>query len=382
MNKIEKIQTQSNTEEKSFFNPYFESYIEGVYDGGISRNDEMYKKILNLLKKRCDENNIDYNVDINQSTKMVFDTILEKVKEDNSVDISFNNIENFEDEFIKNIDRVKELPVDKRILTIDSIVNMDFTHNPTTSIMDLLREYIASKLETLDIDIAQLFMFNDAENNLESKDKFDPFADSSQKELGEEEKNFYKDELVFFLMLPNFSKMFEVKNKYIKQISKMRNGFLIDEVKMEYPEYIKQLQNLTNHTDKDISYYYHGAPSQDIAKKILDTGLYMQYNDISRTAKKELSVPEILNYSYGHDNVGRHAVVIIAVPNSEYPVVQNYDANITICGTGQGLEQVGFNPKYVIPSQYIVGYIDKDAKQFIANPNYSKDLKDISEKRL
>lgn len=378
MNKIEKIQKQNNTEES----PYLESYIMGVYEGNISENDKMFDKILNLLKKRCDENDIDYNINISSLTKIVFDTILEKVKDDNGVNISFNNIENFEDEFIENVNRVNGLPIDKRVLTIDSIVNMDFMHNPTTSIMELLREYIASKMEILCTDIVQLLMFNDEEDNFGNKDKFDPFADSSKKELSEAEIKFYKDELDFFLMLPKFSKVFETRNKYINQISEMRNNFLVDEVKIEYPEYIKQLQDLTNHIDKDISYYYHGAPSQDIAKKILDTGLYMQYSDINRTAKKELSVPEILNYSYGHDNVGSHAIVVIAVPNGEYPVNINDNTNITISGTSQGLEQGDFAPKYVISSQYIVGYIDKDAKKLIANSNYSKDLQNISGKKL
>lgn len=376
MNKIEKIHQQNNTEKS----PYLEGYIMGVYDGNITENDDMFNKILNLLKKRCDENDINYNIDINSYSKIVFDAILEKVKNDSDVNISFNNIENFEDEFIENVNRVNGLPIDKRVITIDSIVNMDFMHNPTTSIIGLLREYIASKLEILNTDINQQFMFNDEEDDFGNKDKFDPFADSSKKQLGDEEKKFYKEELDFFLMLPKFSKVFETRNKYINQISEMRNNFLVDEVKIEYPEYIKQLQDLTNHTDKDISYYYHGAPSQDIAKKILNAGLYMQYNDINRTAKKELSVSEILNYSYGHDNVGRHAVVIIAFPNGESLVNINDNTDITICGTAQGLEQSDFTPKYVIPSQYIVGYIDKDAKQLIANSNYSKDLQNISEK--
>ena len=34
------------------------------------------------------------------------------------------------------------------------------------------------------------------------------------------------------------------------------------------------------------------------------------------------------------------------------------------------MEQGGFAPKYVIPSQYIVGYIDKDNGVFVRNPKY------------
>lgn len=378
MNKLEKIQLKEKTEKST----HPEAYIQGVYDGKINEKDEMFDKILSLLKKRCDENDINYSIDINPITNIVFDTILEKVKEDNNVNISFDNIENFEDELIENINRVGELPYDKRVVTIDSMINMDFMHNPTTSIMELIRSYIASKLETLNDDINQLFYFKDIEDNFENNG-FDPFADSIESVLIDEEtKKFYKDELEFFLMLPKFSKLFETKQKYINQILEMRNDFLVEEAKVKYPEYIEKLQNLTNNIDReDISYYYHGAPSQDIAQKIIDDGLYMQYNDINRTAKKELSVSQILNYSYGHDQVGRHAIVVIAVPKGENPVNINNNSNITVVGTGQGLSQFDFNPQYIIPSEYIVGYIDKDAKQLIVNSNYSQDLSNTSRRR-
>ena len=184
-------------------------------------------------------------------------------------------------------------------------------------------------------------------------------------------------------MLPKFSKLFEIRKKYINQILKIRNEFLVEEAKIKNPKYIEQLQNLTNHADRqNISYYYHGAPSQNIAQKIMVEGLYMQYNDINRTAKKELSSVEILNYTYGHDQVGRHAIVIIGVPKDKNPVNINNNNNITVVGTGQGLYQFEFNPKYIIPSEYIVGYIDKDAKQLILNPNYSPDLLTTCRRRV
>ena len=111
------------------------------------------------------------------------------------------------------------------------------------------------------------------EDNFENNG-FDPFSDSIESVLIDEEtKKFYKDELEFFLMLPKFSKLFETKQKYINQILEMRNDFLVEEAKVKYPEYIEKLQNLTNNIDReDISYYYHGAPSQDIAQKIIDDG--------------------------------------------------------------------------------------------------------------
>ena len=153
----------------------------------------------------------------------------------------------------------------------------------------------------------------------------------------------------------------------------MRNSFLIEEIKMGYPEYIEQLQELLDQKDKNVTYYYHGAQGLDDAENIINKGLYMQYNEIERTAKANLSLAQILNYSYGYDNVGRHAVVVIAVPNGENIVARNPDKNISVSGTSQGLKQGAFNPEYVIHNQYIVGYINKDEKKIIKNPNYIYD---------
>ena len=195
MGKLEKKANFKKIKENSI---HPEAYISGVYDGEIDEKDEMFGKILNLLKKRCDKNGINYSIDINPITNMVFHNILVKVKEDNNVNISFDNIENFEDDLIENINRIGELPSYKRVVMIDSMINMDFLHNPTTSIMMLIREYIASKLGTLNDDINQIIYFKEQEEIFENN-SFDPFADSVETApIDEETKKFYIAELEFF----------------------------------------------------------------------------------------------------------------------------------------------------------------------------------------
>ena len=352
---------------------YPESYLLGVYSGYIETTDEMYSKILRLLKTRCDENNISYSENINSLANTIFKSIVEEVKKENQIELSFNDINNFEEEFINNISKIENMPLNKRVLAIDSIINQDFMHNPTISIMELTREYIASKMEALDNSVCRLieqeeFDFSNFNN------EFNPFTDSRIPTLlTEEEQKKYKNELEFFMSLPKFSNMFRIKNKYIKKVYNMRNSFLIDEIKMGYPEYIEQLQELLDQKDKNVTYYYHGAQGLDDAENIINKGLYMQYNEIERAAKANLSLAQILNYSYGYDNVGRHAVVVIAVPNGENIVARNPDKNISVSGTSQGLKQGAFNPEYVIHNQYIVGYINKDEKKIIKNPNYIYD---------
>lgn len=77
--------------------------------------------------------------------------------------------------------------------------------------------------------------------------------------------------------------------------------------------------------------------------------------------------------------MGRRAITIIGVPRGAHVVEQNND-DVVIQGTSQGLEQGGFVPKYKIPKRYIYGYIDKDAKQIIQNPDYVSPVKmDVDE---
>ncbi len=356
---------------------YPENYLIGAYSGSIEETDEMYGKILHLLKTRCDENNISYSADIDSLANTIFKSIVGEVKKENQIELSFNDINDFEKEFLNNISEIENMPENKRVLALDSITNQDFMHNPTTSIMQLTKEYMASKMEALSDSVCGLM--EQAEFDFSNfNDEFDPFSDSSAL-LTEEEKTKYKNELEFFMLLPKFSNMFRINKKYMTKVYNLRNNFLIEEIEMEYPEYIEQLQELLDQKEKNVTYYYHGAQSLSDAENIINNGLYMQYGEIGKTAKANLSLAQILHYSYGFDNVGRHAVVVIAVPNGENIVDINLDKNISVSGTSQGLQQGEFNPEYVIPNQYIVGYINKDEKIVIKNPNYiySGELKNV-----
>ncbi len=377
-----------------------ESYIEDVYDGNISENDEMYQKILNFVKQRCEEyyNITDNNIDAPTAANNFFRTVLDRVQTKNGIDLPFSDIEHFEDEFLTYINGINNIPVDKRVLAIDSLVNMDYMHNPTMGVLEEVRQYVCSELEKFsdlfDLTIEDLekkteeetptyaypdedevfkeFIFDDTEFSETIIEGMPAEEYDIQTEEQEHSELDYKEALEFFKALPQFSKIFEVKAKYRKQALQNREECLVDEIESQNPDYISQLQELVNHPKNKITYYYHGATSVETAAKIANEGLFMQYGQIDRTAKKELSVSDILSYSYGHENAGRHAIVVIAAPHNGGNGIINFNNNndVQVEGTGQGKEQGSFTPKYVIPNQYIVGYIDKDSRQFVPNEKY------------
>lgn len=344
---------------------YSERYLLQIYEGKIFENDSEYQMILNALKKRCEENDIEYN-SIDEYADTLLKQIVDNVNNENQIELAFSSFANFENDLINNINNLTNLPIDKQIITIDSIINYDYIHNPTKSIIILLREYLIEKMEELICDLEILL------NGDEFRVDFDPFSQADgEKTISEDTKKDYKEKLELFMLFPKISKAFETRKKYIKQLYEIESKLRIEEERIKSPDYISELEKLVNHHDTDCTYYYHGAPSQEIANGIMNSGLYMQYSEMSRTAKKELSVSEILDYSYGHDNVGRHAIVVLSVPNGENVIEFNHNDDVKIAGTGQGKETINeFKPKYVIPNKYIVGYIDKDAKRFIKNPNY------------
>lgn len=346
---------------------YSDRYLLQIYEGKIFENDSEYQMILNALKKRCEENDIEYN-SIDEYADTLLKQVVDNVNNENQIELTFSSFANFENDLINNINNLTNLPIDKQIMTIDSIINYDYIHNSTTSIIILLREYLDEKLEELIYDLERLLN----EDEFRNEDDFDSFSQfDGEITISEDTKKDYKEKLELFMLFSKISTVFEMRKKYIKQLHEIKSKLRIEQERIKSPDYINELEKLVNHQDDNFTYYYHGAPSQEIANSIMNSGLYMQYGEMSRTSTKELSVSGILDYSYGHDNVGRHAIVVISVPEGKNVIEFNQNDDVKIAGTGQGIETISeFKPKYVIPNEYIVGYIDKDAKKVIKNPNY------------
>ena len=347
---------------------YPETFLMSVYDGNLIRDDTMYFKILKVLKERCDENDITYSDNEKEQANLLFHTIVETINEQNQVKLSFSGLDQFEEELSSNIEMIKKCPPNERVLMLDSIANQDFMHNPTPSVIELVRRYIASRLQNLDNDVIELMSY--INTDIEDEDTFDPFKDDeAETTLSIEEKETYKHQLEFYKMLPELSPLFKVIKQKRSEIKKLRNTFLIDQARENNPEYIEQLEKLQDEEDEMLTYYYHGAATV-ATEKIMEEGLYMQYGTIERTAVPHLTPAEILAYSYGQENVGRHAIVIIAVEGNQEVVEENLDTNVRVGATGQGLAQFELSPPYKIPSQYIYGYINKDDEIVVRNPKY------------
>ena len=201
------------------------------------------------------------------------------------------------------------------------------------------------------------------------------------KELSEESLRIYLEfinvvkELVKYKILGNkiSNKLFDLKNK------RKIDEFLSDE------SFLKDFTKILEHDKRKKAYYFHGTQCLADADTILEEGLGMMQDNLTSTSYKEFSMEDIILYSRGlGGEIGRDAIVIIDVPKDkngkEIDVVRKTtpDDNLHFCPSG--LQGLSGKAEYIVPTEYIVGYIDKLNKKVVFNPNYKEfDRFEISE---
>lgn len=144
------------------------------------------------------------------------------------------------------------------------------------------------------------------------------------------------------------------------------NSFKKDE------QFYNELLKIMEHDKSKYKYWYHGTSDSETGYKIMQEGLVMASNDLSRTAYPEFTPEQLVTYSRGlMGEIGADGVVIIRQPLTEnrrpVNIVENNTSQIAV--TQSGLGGFSLDPlKYLVPPQYIVGYIDKYNHKVITNP--------------
>lgn len=354
-----------------------ENEISNIIDSLKSDNEKMicelnsgndvnlFNEFCEYYRKKCNELGIKLDENIESHLNLIISEIVATVNKNNNTNLNVTSA-NFEEIINKSI--VVSGDPDSKIILLDSLVNMDIIHNPTSSICSIMHDYMTTGNKAEDLLIRLNKVVDIFEKSSEKNDRFSDIfgrVENGQENNQEIVKTF-KD-LLIYKKLSNFLK---IRNKYLDEIKKSKDKCVEESCQQHFPEFSDELKQIISCGD-EYQLYYHGTDSNMISSKICDEGLYMQYGEIRRTAVPDLSFPDIINYSYGHENVGRHSMVIIMFPKGENVVEINQDSSVVLAGTGQGKEGAkNFQPNYVIPSSYIYGIIDKDNKQIIKNPNF------------
>lgn len=132
-----------------------------------------------------------------------------------------------------------------------------------------------------------------------------------------------------------------------------------------YEEFIEKFRELISL--EDVTYLYH-VTNMD-ADKICEQGLFLLENRLSSTT---IEIPQEfidnpVNYCLQEngDNYRKNpSIVLLGIPteNIKFAIEKNYE--MPLCW-----EQDEF-PKFIIPSRYIIGYIDTNNFEITINENY------------
>ena len=302
-----------------------------------------YEKTLNLFEKRCKKLNIKYE---KNPDKLVFDAVKklnekEYVIADYKTDISY----------CYSTDTI-----DKELNELEKNLTTEWDYEKAKSDLQytclLLANYVSDFFRISNRAILALI----------GKSEVD--------------KEILKAYTEFLISMPKYVKTREYlvsrASKLGEKRQQMRNEkFHSDET------FIEEINKIIAHDSNSSEYLYHVPQTEEDAKKILEEGLYMFSDRMSSSTISELTTEEILQHGYGSNfQYFEEYVVVIDKPINadiieEIPEEKrNY---INIMPRRPGL--VNKKPTHVIPSQYVVGYIDKEQLKVVYNPNYKKEDK-------
>ena len=233
-----------------------------------------------------------------------------------------------------------------------------------TSIKEL--EYIKSDLEYTNDNFRQFFV----SHVIPILDNMDDICKESVNDISE------KDLLEFIKFINTLPQLLECRNNGLEMgtnlyeilMQRKQNDFNNDE------NFRITFDIIMNHDQSKSTYYFHGTQDLESAQKCLGTGLLLTHDDLYSTAVRELSKEQVIGYEIGLGGlIGRDAIVIVDVPKDENGReikidIPNENRNTSFVPSG--LQGFDGKPNYVIPPEFIVGYIDKKNKRIVFNPMY------------
>ncbi len=170
----------------------------------------------------------------------------------------------------------------------------------------------------------------------------------------------------YLTVLPEISSIYKTLGDTLDQFSSMKNTFLLVSFGKD-SDFMNRLDEIMAHDKTQYEYLYHGTACGDNASSILEQGLYMKSDNIFSTTYGEFDKDTLLLYYHR----GGSSIVIIKRPVGENivrEVTGEERENCHIISSALSGQNTKFD--YIIPREYIVGYVDKENRQVV----FQKDL--------
>ncbi len=195
----------------------------------------------------------------------------------------------------------------------------------------------------------------------------------ARNEFGSSRELFEK----WYQFICNIKDLASINEKLIKNIKKTfekNQEIKLEEFKLD-AEFYDELLKIMEHDKHKEMYWYHGTQDVESAHSIIEQGLVMARDDLTTTAYSEFAPDQLLLYSRGlGGEIGSDAIVIFKQPideNGKYiDIIKKNTKKLKVVQSGLG----GFQDKlnYIIPSEYMVGIVNKRDHKII----YAHELVD------
>ncbi len=263
----------------------------------------------------------------------------------------------------------------------DILENSDF--NARKSSINMFYDGLAKSAETLTIPESQdvdswLDFEEESPSRKATPEEIAEYLENNEKtrqielaRLGKIEDFQEKIEtwLKFLYSIAELSQSSKVLTDLINQIVKIKSQIKINKFHQN-TTFCKAVNDVMNHNKEEFEYLYHGTTCIEDADSILKSGLFLAREDIYSTSFSEFTPEQLILYERGFaGEIGSSAVVIIARPiNQNIIKTINQNDSIEICPSGlQGLD---IKMNHLIPSKFIVGYVDKQNNRVVLNDSF------------
>lgn len=360
-----------------------------VYWGEISNTDPSYVEAVHILKELCCKYRVTYRSSVSEILKDItnglyegYVSLLETLKEEivacsstEMVSSILGKIESTKEEwrkvisnYVANYDKLFDI-LDGGLEAIDSNLSDIFP-----------REVRLVPKEKFLYDDNGWLVFDNDENVavvLESKQEAEERVANEDKQYEEMRRECDRMKatlpswMEYLLALPEISRLYQTLNNSLLSVDKIKDEFILGDYRRDL-EFMNSLDDIMAHDRSECEYLYHGTDYKGAARGILENGLYMRSEFLELTTYSEFSKEDLLLYSRGFMGEVGTFVVIIKKPNGVNIVRETTESEKDICScVSSGLAGLECNFDYIVPKEYIVGYVDKIDRQVVYQKDFS-----------
>ena len=183
----------------------------------------------------------------------------------------------------------------------------------------------------------------------------------------------------FINILPKLTQIRKKCSEIYTYAKVKENEIKLKNFKDDAPFY-NDVLNIMEHDEHEYIYLYHGTQCIEDADAIVEKGLYMVSEYLSSTTYYEFTPEQLLLYHRGFGGeIGNDAVVIIKIPIKSLIKGQDRSSVVKVLDTPStdfaqsGLAGLNSSAKYIIPKEYIVGYVNKRDHKIVYGEGYTID---------